>query len=135
MSLGFVGIGLVVVLFLLILWRGIRIGLNAQEPFGCYLAIGLTVLICLQAATNLGVVTGLLPTKGLTLPFVSYGRSSVIMSLFALGVLLNISQNNQDFWQLEPERREEERYRRELQKRKTRYLETKRPERGKPDAT
>lgn len=132
-ELGFVGIGAVVALFLLILWRGIHIALNASEPFGSFLAMGLTVLICLQAATNLGVVTGLLPTKGLTLPLVSYGRSSIIMILFSIGVLLNIAQNNPDVWQLERERREEERYHRELRQRKTRFLESNRPKRSASD--
>ena len=121
-ELGLAGLALVMILFLVLLWRGVRIALTATDPFGAYLAFGLITLLTLQAATNLGVVTGLLPPKGLTLPFVSFGRSSIIISLFAVGILLNISQRNDDLWEEELERRKEDRLQRELAKRKARLL-------------
>jgi cell division protein FtsW len=79
-----------VALYGVIIWRGARIALRASSPFGTYLAVGLTTLVALQAIMNMGVVMGLLPTKGLTLPLVSYGGSSMVMSLFAIGLLLAI---------------------------------------------
>jgi cell division protein FtsW len=92
-ELGFLGATLVVVLFALLVWRGLRIGLRAADPFGAYLALGITVLIATQTLANLGVVTGLLPTKGLPLPFLSFGGSALLMTMLATGVLLNISQD------------------------------------------
>jgi cell division protein FtsW len=91
-ELGFVGAAAVVGLFVLFVWRGLRVGLRAPEPFGAYLALGITVLIATQTLVNLGVVTGLLPTKGLPLPFISFGGSALVVTMLATGVLLNISQ-------------------------------------------
>ena len=91
-ELGFVGALVVVALFVVLVWRGLRIGLRAPEPFGAYLALGITVLIATQTLVNLGVVTGLLPTKGLPLPFVSFGGSALLVTMLSTGVLLNISQ-------------------------------------------
>ena len=82
---------LVLLLFAVFVWRGLRTVLRAPDLFGTYLAFGLTTLIGLQTLINVGVVTGLLPTKGLTLPFLSYGGSSLICTLMAAGILLNIS--------------------------------------------
>jgi cell division protein FtsW len=79
------------------LWRGFRAALNASEPFGCYLAVGLTTLFGAQALVNLAVVFGLLPTKGLTLPFVSYGGSSLLTLLAATGILLSVSADRGGF--------------------------------------
>ena len=90
---GIVGAAVVVVLFTLLIWRGLRIGLRAPEAFGSYLALGLTVMLATQTIVNLGVVTGSLPTKGLPLPFISFGGSALTMTLFSVGVLLNISQH------------------------------------------
>lgn len=90
-ELGLVGIALVVGLYAVIVWRGIRASLAASEPFGTYLGLGITALIGFQAVVNMGVSMALLPTKGLTLPFVSYGGSSLVMMLAALGALLSIS--------------------------------------------
>ncbi len=92
-ELGFLGLFLVVALFGLILWRGMRVALRAPDLFGTYLAFGLTFCLFLQAVINIMVVAGLLPTKGLTLPFLSYGGTSLVASLVAVGVLLNISRH------------------------------------------
>lgn len=91
-ELGFIGVFSVILLFLILLWRGTRIALRANDPFGRYLATGLTLMIGIQALINLGVVTGLLPTKGIPLPFVSFGGSSLLINMIALGILLNISK-------------------------------------------
>lgn len=130
-ELGMFGLAIVIVLFLVLLWRGIHISMRARDAFGSYLAFGLIIMLTLQAATNLGVVTGLLPTKGLTLPFVSFGRSSIVICLFAIGVLLNISQRNDDLWEQELERRKDERIHRELAKRKARLLANRRALHGR----
>ena len=92
-ELGFVGASIVVALFAVLVWRGLRIGLRAADPFGAYLALGITVLVATQTLVNLGVVTGMLPTKGLPLPFLSFGGSALLMTMLATGVLLNISQD------------------------------------------
>ncbi len=88
---GLVGVLLLLLLFAVVVWRGLRAALNASEPFGCYAALGVTTLLGAQAILNLAVVFGLLPTKGLTLPFVSYGGSSLLTLLAASGVLLAVS--------------------------------------------
>ncbi len=92
-ELGFVG-GLVVLALLGIYgWRGMRAALGAPDEFGRFLALGITVLVLSQALMNLSVVLGLMPTKGIPLPFISYGGSSLLVMLLATGVLLNISQH------------------------------------------
>ncbi|MCL4503733.1 MAG: putative lipid II flippase FtsW [Deltaproteobacteria bacterium] len=88
---GFVGFLLVLGLFAILVARGLRLSLKAPDIFGSYLALGLTLIIGLPAAINMGVVSGILPTKGLSLPFLSYGGSSMIASMLAVGILLNIS--------------------------------------------
>lgn len=90
-ELGLIGGLLVLMAFAVIVWRGLRAAWRAPNLFATYVAFGLSALIGLQTLINLGVVTGLLPTKGLTLPLVSYGGSSMICTLFAVGVVLNIS--------------------------------------------
>ena len=95
-ELGLLGAVSVIGLFGLLIWRGIRIGLGAPDPFGAFLALGLTALLACQTLVNLGVVTGVLPTKGLPLPFISFGGSSLIMAMVSAGVLLNISQHARD---------------------------------------
>lgn len=90
-ELGFLGASLVVLLYLIILWRGARIAVRVDDLFGRSLASGLTLMIGIQALINLGVVSGLLPPKGIPLPFVSFGGSSLLINMIALGILLNIS--------------------------------------------
>jgi cell division protein FtsW len=90
---GFLGVLLLLVLFAVLIWRGLTIGLSAPDTFGSYLAVGLTSLIGLQALVNMGVVAGLLPTKGLPLPFVSFGGSALAVNMLAVGILLNISRH------------------------------------------
>ena len=91
-ELGFLGTGLVLLLFLLLAWRGFRIALNAPDNFGALLAAGITTMIVLQAAVNIGVVSGVLPVTGIPLPFISYGGSSLLFILTGVGLLLNISR-------------------------------------------
>lgn len=88
---GFLGVMLVLALFAILVYRGFLVSLRSQDSFGSYLALGLTLLIGLPAAINLGVVSGIFPTKGLSLPFLSYGGSSLLANLLAVGILLNIS--------------------------------------------
>ena len=92
-ELGLFGVIAIVILFGIILWRGILIARNAPDLFGIYLASGIITMICLQAVINMGVVTGLLPTKGLPLPFVSYGGSSLLVSLIGIGIVLNVGRS------------------------------------------
>ncbi|MBM4286543.1 MAG: putative lipid II flippase FtsW [Deltaproteobacteria bacterium] len=94
-ELGFLGVITVMSLFVILVIRGLLTSLRAQDVFGAYLAMGLTALIGLQAAINMAVVSGLMPTKGLSLPFLSYGGSSLIVNMIAVGILLNISSQNQ----------------------------------------
>jgi cell division protein FtsW len=90
---GFIGAVLVLLLFAVVLWRGLRAAAYCRDGFGHLLAVGLTVLLVGQAFVNISVVIGLLPTKGIPLPFISYGGSSLLMNLIAVGILLNISQH------------------------------------------
>lgn len=99
---GLVGMLLLVGLYAVLVWRGLRAALNAAEPFGCYAALGVTTLLGAQALVNLAVVFGLLPTKGLTLPFVSYGGSSLMTLLGAAGVLLSVSGDRGGFLRRPP---------------------------------
>jgi cell division protein FtsW len=92
-ELGLIGATAVLVCFGIIAWRGLRIALRAEDTFGAFLAIGLTTMIVVQAFVNMSVVLGLLPTKGIPLPLVSAGGSSLLINLLGMGVLLNISQH------------------------------------------
>jgi cell division protein FtsW len=91
-ELGFVGAMAVVSLFVLFLWRGARTAARAADPHAGLLAMGVTGLIVGQAVMNMGVVSGLLPTTGVPLPFLSFGGSSLVITLFAVGILLNVSR-------------------------------------------
>jgi cell division protein FtsW len=92
-ELGLIGTTGVLACFSLIAWRGLRIALRAQDSFGSFVALGLTSMIVVQAFVNMSVVLGLMPTKGIPLPLVSAGGSSLLISLLGMGVLLNISQH------------------------------------------
>jgi cell division protein FtsW len=91
-ELGFIGATIVLVLFAVFAWRGLRAAFNAPDGFGRLLALGVTAMVVFQALINFAVVLGMMPTKGIPLPFVSYGGSSLLVMLLATGVLLNISQ-------------------------------------------
>jgi cell division protein FtsW len=91
-ELGFIGGAFVLSLFAIYAWRGMRAALEALDPFGRLLALGVTTMVASQAMINLCVVLGMVPTKGIPLPFISYGGSSLLVMLLATGVLLNISQ-------------------------------------------
>jgi cell division protein FtsW len=90
-ELGLVGFSVIVVLFAILIMRGIKIALSAPDLYSTYLALAISVFMGLQVLVNMGVVLGLLPTKGLTLPFISYGGSSLVISMVGIGILLNIS--------------------------------------------
>jgi cell division protein FtsW len=92
-ELGLIGATVVLACFCVITWRGLRTALRAPDRFGAFLAIGLTTMIAFQAYFNVSVVLGLLPTKGIPLPFVSYGGSSLLINLAGMGILLNVSQH------------------------------------------
>lgn len=89
-ELGLWGVLIILGLYILILWRGISIASNCGDSFGSFLAIGLTTAIGLQVCVNMGVALGLLPTKGLTLPFLSYGGTSLLLNMAYIGILMNI---------------------------------------------
>jgi cell division protein FtsW len=91
-ELGLIGTTIILGAFALLAWRGLRVALLAPDRFGALLAVGITMMIAVQAMLNITVVTGLAPTKGLPLPFVSNGGSSLLINMLAMGVLLNISQ-------------------------------------------
>ena len=92
---GLIGASMVVLCFCVIAWRGLRTSMRAPDSFGAFLALGITMMLVLQALVNISVVLGLMPTKGIPLPLVSNGGSSMLINLLAVGVLLNISQHSQ----------------------------------------
>src|SRR3954469_2869080 len=92
-ELGLIGATLVLLCFCVITWRGMRVALRAPDMFGTFLALGLTTMVAVQALVNISVVLGLMPTKGIPLPFVSNGGSSLLINLLGMGVLLNVSQH------------------------------------------
>lgn len=94
---GLLGVAVVLLLYAVLVWRGLRAARRASDPFGCYAAVGLSTLIGAQALVNFAVVFGLLPTKGLTLPFISYGGSSLMTLLGAMGILLAVSGDRGGF--------------------------------------
>jgi cell division protein FtsW len=94
---GLAGLAVLMLLYGVFVWRGLKAAYRASDAFGCYLALGVSTLVGVQALVNLGVVTVLLPTKGLTLPFVSYGGSSLLTLLAATGLLLGVSASQGGF--------------------------------------
>lgn len=93
---GFIGTFAILVLFFIILLRGYKIAKDTKDDFGKYMAFGITTMIVLNAAVNMSVASGVFPTTGVTLPFVSYGGTSILFSAFAVGILLNISSYRND---------------------------------------
>ena len=93
-ELGFFGCALVMLLFVIFVWRGIVISIKAQDNFGTLIGIGLTVMIGLQALVNVAVVTNTIPVTGMPLPFFSYGGSAMLANLIAVGILLSVSRNS-----------------------------------------
>ena len=89
-ELGLIGVMVVIALYGIMISRGIRIARHASDPFGAFLAMGITVTLGLQVCINMGVALGLLPTKGLTLPFLSYGGTSLLINMAAIGIMMNI---------------------------------------------
>ncbi len=92
-ELGFIGASCLLFCFCVMTWRGLRIALQAHDAFGAFLALGVTTMFAIQAFVNMSVVLGILPTKGIPLPFVSSGGSSMLVNLVGMGVLLNVSQH------------------------------------------
>ena len=91
-EMGFVGVFTIIVLFMVFIWQGARIANRVTDPFGYFLSVGIVSLLGLQAVINVGVSIGALPTKGLPLPFISYGGSALVVNMMAVGLLLNISR-------------------------------------------
>jgi cell division protein FtsW len=91
-ELGFIGAAIIIALFAVFAWRGLRAAFNAPDGFGRTLALGVTAMVVFQSLINFAVVLGMMPTKGIPLPFVSYGGSSLLVMLLATGVLLNVAQ-------------------------------------------
>ena len=92
-ELGLIGATVVAACFGVIAWRGLRVSLRAPDRFGAFLALGLTTMVAVQAFVNISVVLGMMPTKGIPLPFVSNGGSSLLINLVGMGILLNVSQH------------------------------------------
>ena len=90
---GLLGASAILLCFGVIIWRGLRITVAAPDRFGAFLALGLTMMVAIQAFVNISVVLGLMPTKGIPLPFVSSGGSSLLVSLLGMGILMNVSQH------------------------------------------
>ena len=95
-ELGFLGILIISILFITVIYRGFRISINCNNKFGKYLSFGITIYIAFQTLLNLMVVVGLIPVTGVTLPFLSYGGSSLIITIISIGILLNISKYNKE---------------------------------------
>ena len=91
-ELGFFGCIVVIILFIILIWRGIVVAMNAKDTYGCLIAIGIVALIGLQSLINIAVVTGTIPVTGMPLPFFSYGGTAILINLVAIGLLLNISR-------------------------------------------
>src|SRR5207253_121387 len=91
-EMGYIGVAIVLVLFVVLVWRGLRAALGARDTYGGYVAFGITIMFAMQALFNVGVVLGVVPNKGLTLPFVSYSGTSLIMTMFLAGLVLNVGR-------------------------------------------
>ena len=94
-EMGYVGVIAILIFFALLVWRGVRAALGARDVFGGYLAFGITMLFGVQVLFNVGVVLGVVPNKGITLPLVSYGGSSLIVTMFLVGLVLNVGRRRE----------------------------------------
>ena len=94
-ELGLIGCLLIVSIFVFFIWRGIKVALKAKDTYGTLLAIGITSIIAVQAIINIAVVTGSMPVTGVPMPFISYGGTSLVINMLAMGILLNISRQTQ----------------------------------------
>ena len=92
-ELGFIGTACVIMLFILFAWQGIKIALKADELFGALLSFGIVLMLAFQAVIHIAVVSGVIPTKGLPLPFISYGGSSLVFSLIGVGIVLSVAKH------------------------------------------
>ena len=92
-EMGLIGSAGLLACFLVIFWRGLRAAVRTNDDFGRYLALGVTVVLVVQAFINMSVVVGLMPTKGIPLPMISYGGSSLLSTLALLGILMNVSEH------------------------------------------
>lgn len=101
-ELGFVGIIAVISLFLLLLWQGLKIVHMTKDVFGFFLSLGITVMFGLQAIINIAVISGIVPTKGIPLPFISSGGSSLLFSMIGIGILVNIARQSETLETLNP---------------------------------
>ena len=91
-ELGLIGCLIIISLFIIFIWRGVRIAIKAKDTYGKLLAMGITSIIAVQAIINIAVVTGSMPVTGVPMPFISYGGTSLVINLTAMGILLNISR-------------------------------------------
>jgi len=94
-ELGLIGCLFIIALFGILIWRGITIAIKAKDTYGTLLAVGITSVIAVQAIINIAVVTGSMPVTGVPLPFISYGGSSLVINMTAMGILLNISRQTE----------------------------------------
>ena len=92
-ELGLVGAFIVLALFGVLIWRGVKIALECRDMYGCLAAAGITAMIAVQALINMAVVTNTIPNTGVPLPFISYGGTSLLITMISMGILLNISRN------------------------------------------
>ena len=92
-ELGFVGLMLLFVVYCLFIWRGVHIAINAPDQFGMLLASGIVLMVAIQVILNIAVVTSSMPATGINLPFISYGGNGLLMFMFSVGVLINISRH------------------------------------------
>ncbi|ASW42655.1 stage V sporulation protein E [Clostridium isatidis] len=91
-ELGLIGCLVIILLFILFVWKGIKVAITAKDNYGTLLAIGITSIIAVQAIINIAVVTGSMPVTGVPMPFISYGGTSLVINMIAMGILLNISR-------------------------------------------
>jgi len=93
-ELGLIGCAFIILLFIIFVWRGIKVAVTAKDMYGTILGIGITSVVTIQAVINIAVVTGSMPVTGVPLPFISYGGSALVFNMFAMGILLNVSRQS-----------------------------------------